>query len=274
MIKQSSKRLYVVGDIHGRFDYLLNSIENQNITDSTFILCGDCGLGFNFKEYYDDFFDRYNTLFMHKNNYVFMLRGNHDDPSYFNGENVINLSNIKSLPDYSVLQVSSPTNKAKSFNILCVGGGISIDRYYRKQRYKSAVEARTYYLSKWESEHLTKRTYWEDEAPVYKEELLKEIIESNKINIVCTHTAPSFCPKDSFDDIKDFFKMDLTLKKDLKKERDVMDKIYFFLRNHKQYIKYWFYGHFHAQDSIKVDRTEFIMLDKENMFNVNMKRIY
>jgi hypothetical protein len=52
-----------------------------------------------------------------------MIRGNHDDPYYFNNK-VFSYSNVELLEDYTILTVGND-------NILCVGGAISIDRLYR-----------------------------------------------------------------------------------------------------------------------------------------------
>ena len=54
-----------------------------------------------------------------------MVRGNHDDPAYFNGEKISH-ERFRTIPDYSVIHVCD-------HNIFCVGGAISIDRYNRQR---------------------------------------------------------------------------------------------------------------------------------------------
>lgn len=58
------------------------------------------------------------------NNWIVFVRGNHDNPAYFDGA-MFNAKRFIAVPDYSILQACNHT-------ILCVGGAISIDRIYRK----------------------------------------------------------------------------------------------------------------------------------------------
>ena len=58
------------------------------------------------------------------NNWIVFVRGNHDNPAYFDGA-MFNAKRFITVPDYSILQACNHT-------ILCVGGAISIDRIYRK----------------------------------------------------------------------------------------------------------------------------------------------
>ncbi len=61
------------------------------------------------------------------NNWIVFVRGNHDNPAYFDGA-MLNFKRFVAVPDYSILQACNHT-------ILCVGGAISgaisIDRIYR-----------------------------------------------------------------------------------------------------------------------------------------------
>jgi len=100
-----------------------------------------------------------------------MIRGNHDDPAYFQEER-IHHERFRCIPDYSVIQ-------ACGHNVLCVGGAVSIDRDYRKKH---------------DSRHLRSgvASYWADEMPVYDKERLDSISQELKIDTVVTHTAPSF----------------------------------------------------------------------------------
>ena len=84
----------------------------ENYSDSLIVVCGDCGFGFNKAQYYFDLLGKANELFATTNTHLLFVRGNHDDPSYFDGE-TINLSNIKAIPDYSIVITSK-------YNTLCV----------------------------------------------------------------------------------------------------------------------------------------------------------
>ena len=125
-----NKRAYVVGDIHGHFDIIKNQIKTYKITDSVIIFAGDIGLGFEKTEHYKQIFPKLNKVMKMQGNVLLFVRGNHDDPSYFQEEK-INYSNIKSIPDYSVINFyqdwDDEMKESPKFSILCVGGGISID---------------------------------------------------------------------------------------------------------------------------------------------------
>jgi len=88
------------------------------------IVAGDCGFGFEKKEYYEQMVRRNAKRMNQANNWIVFVRGNHDNPAYFDGA-MFNAKRFIAVPDYSILQACNHT-------ILCVGGAISIDRIYRK----------------------------------------------------------------------------------------------------------------------------------------------
>ena len=196
-------------------------------SDSVFIIAGDCGIGFNKPKYYEDLFEKFNKILSYNNTYIIFVRGNHDDPAYFDGER-INLSNIKAVPDYSVIN-------ANGKNILCVGGAISLDRTWR---IKQEERINRFSLTK------KKTIYWKDEAPVYNQDALNEIINSTKIDCVVSHSAPSFVNPESHNGIEEWSEGDSTLVSDIKEERRVLDKVFETLRDSDMRPKYWAYGHF------------------------------
>ena len=135
VIKINSNIVYCTGDIHGEFDLLEYTIRNYNITDSTLIVCGDCCFGFHSASYYENHIRDLEKTCAKRNTFCFFLRGNHDDPNYFNGD-LFKTGNVRTLRDYSVIQTYKISDKEKMHpcnNILCVGGAISIDRLLRKQ---------------------------------------------------------------------------------------------------------------------------------------------
>ncbi len=119
-----SDRIIACGDIHGEFETLVYEIGRHQITDSIVIVAGDCGFGFSRPTYYDDLY----TKKMHKklekaNVLLLMVRGNHDDPVFFEKE-LIDYPYMKALPDYTIVHT-------QSHNVLCVGGAVSVDRNFR-----------------------------------------------------------------------------------------------------------------------------------------------
>lgn len=223
-------------------------------TNSLFIIAGDCGIGFNKQKYYMDLFERFNKILSYNNTYIMFVRGNHDDPSYFDGK-TINLSNIKAVPDYSVIN-------AKDTNILCIGGAISIDR---KWRIKQEERINRFSTTK------KKTIYWENERPIFNEPLLNEITNSIKIDCVVSHTAPSFVNPETHSGVDEWSKDDETLISDIQDERKVMDRVFETLRDKGTKPKYWAYGHFNLNCIEKRSDTIFRGLsDGFNPISIHM----
>lgn len=236
-----AKNVVVCGDIHGEFNTMIYKLCVQyQMTDTLLIVAGDCGFGFAKPGFYENIF-RFNTSRLSKaNNWVVLVRGNHDDPAYFREERRAH-QRYRTVPDYSVVQ-------ACGHNILCVGGAISIDRSYRKD-YDASYRS------------FGSVTYWADEAPVYNEQLLNEMDGSVKIDTVITHTAPSFCELISKDGLSDWSARDAELLADCGNERMVMDLILAHLKAAGHLVAHWFYGHFHQSWNSLIDGVQFSMLD-------------
>ena len=190
--------------------------------------------------------------------HFYFIRGNHDDPSYFK-EDKLGFSHIKCLNDYTVI-------KLKNENILCIGGGISIDRIWRKQQ--------EHVINKYKGENNKKKLYWENEAPIFDEDKLNKIIESKiKITNVITHSAPSFVEPTSKETSLEWYKIDPTLKDDIINERLVFDKIFDFLKSNDMEIKTWSYGHFHQEFS-KLHEDKILFSCLNEMMHVNPLNLY
>lgn len=232
-------KIIVCGDIHGEYNDIVYKItQRYKITDALVIFAGDCGFGFNRPNYYDNVYNKIKSRLESSNIYMMFVRGNHDNPYYFN-ECYINHPRFITVPDYSVISCLDK-------NILCIGGAISIDRMYRLQSGKDNV-------------------YWSDEAPVYSDNKLSVITDEFKITNVVTHTAPDFCEKIDKDGLKDFASGDSNLMKDCLNERQVMTDIYNRLIKDNNPLESWFYGHFHSHWSSVIDGVKFTMLDIDEL---------
>lgn len=142
-----AKSIVVCGDIHGDFNSVVHKLCVQyQMTDTVLVIAGDCGFGFEKLGYYENVFKRNSVRLSKANNWVVMLRGNHDDPSYFQ-EIKISHERFCTIPDYSVIQ-------ACGHSILCIGGAVSIDRSHRIDYDKAHVKS-------------GKSSYWTDEMPVW-----------------------------------------------------------------------------------------------------------
>lgn len=217
---------------------------NNLFNDSVIIVCGDCGFGFSKYQYYIDKLTKINDLFNKTNTHIIFVRGNHDDPSYFN-ENLINFSNIKTVKDYSVI-------KTEHHNTLCVGGAISVDRIWRKQQ---EIRLNKYSKSK---KH---KLYWDGEECYIDENILSDLKDNNiKIDSVVTHTCPSFCFPKEKDTALGWLRFDESLKDELDNERNIMTDLFNMLKTEHD-IKFWSYGHFHQQYEYLEQNVAFIALD-------------
>jgi predicted phosphodiesterase len=150
-----SKPIYIVGDIHGKWDHLFLKIKASEIRNFTLIGVGDLGVGFLDADKQARQFDYINSFFGGKGIDFIGIRGNHDDPSYFNSS--IDRSNFKLLPDYTSLTLND-----KEF--LFVGGAVSIDRKIRKEGV----------------------SYWTDEKFVLDHSKIK------RCDVLVTHSAPTW----------------------------------------------------------------------------------
>lgn len=225
------------GDWHGEYDKAYRKMKEYDLRDCTIIQVGDFGIGFMLPKKDMRKLEVLNKQLANRNIMLYAFRGNHDDPSYFDGS--VNLSNIRLLADYSVIEVDGK-------NILCVGGAISIDRNpnpdvsdYRGVRWKGRKEG---------------TNYWTDEAFVYKD------VDLTGIDIVATHSAPDFCPPYTKYGMAKWIKHDPDLVDLCDKERGGLAKLYerLIVANN---ISHWFYGHFHASHTEDVDGTKFVLLN-------------
>ena len=74
-----AKTIIVSGDIHGNFNQLVFKLCIQyQLTDTLLIVAGDCGFGFEKKEYYEQIVRRNAKRMNQDNNWIVFVRGNHE----------------------------------------------------------------------------------------------------------------------------------------------------------------------------------------------------
>lgn len=220
-IPNTINSLYFCGDLHGNLQYLKYQIKQYNMQNSCIICAGDVGLGFSDNSQEMSFL---NKFCKNKNVYLIFVRGNHDNPEIF--LNRLYNDYCKTVCDYDVINVCN-------LNILCVGGGISIDRTWRKTH--------------------TKTSYWENESIIYNPKL------EDKIDIIVSHSAPSFAfPVGIGKIVTDFAINDPTLINDVIQERKTLDLVW---EDYKNDITHWYYGHYHSTQYQVIDNVTFKLLD-------------
>lgn len=223
--------LYLCGDIHGEFPKLVSRLNDFGIKNSAIVILGDCGFGFENPGHYSHIYQKKLKKKLDKqNNIILCIRGNHDDPRFFDDPEFIpDIPRIKTLPSNTILKI-------KGYSILCIGGAISIDR-------KDRIDEN----SKIKPEH--PKCYWPEEKINYINDI--ENIEC-RVDIVLSHTAPiSFDPpllRDS--------KMDEALWEDILESRNYLEKI-----NSRIKPRRWFFGHFHRSLSSSTGNTIWRCLD-------------
>lgn len=228
--------ILMLGDIHGNFEYLKILIKDKKISNCDIIQVGDFGVGFTSEGNERDKLNSLNKFLRLKNIMMYAIRGNHDDPSYFNGNYL--LSNLHLIPDYTILDLTD--NKLEidvEYKILCIGGAVSIDRKPRLLENMSNARYGN-----------TNKSYWYDEKVVFDEEKLNQI---TGINVVVTHTAPEWCVPDNRNGVgglvERFAENDEPLKGELKEERELMSKMFNILQRNNNITDH-FYGHYHRSD--------------------------
>lgn len=222
-----NKQLILLGDIHGDWIELLYRIQVKKIENSIIFSVGDLGIGFKeTKEQEYALAEKLNKEFNDKNINFYSIRGNHDNPYFFKGEQRICLENFQLIEDYSILEYNDK-------KIQAIGGAISIDRTGRKEGV----------------------SYWEEERVKYKKELLE------KVDVLITHTAPSWCFPQKFNQmVYGWAGEDAYLLEELTDERAVMDEIFKICNP-----KYHYYGHFHSSRNDKMNECTHRLLNIDEL---------
>lgn len=255
MLYKIKEPIYICGDIHGNFHWLKPYIEKYDLSDCSIVFCGDIGLGFKpLEAWYKWVHGLKLTGILRKRKIdCYFIRGNHDDPAWFNDTTLVT-KHFKAVSDYSVL--ASPNH-----NILCVGGGISIDRSDRKLQMKfSYLEYLKYHpnVTVEEAKSKTVQIYWPNEAPVYNEAAIDGL--TCQIDTVCSHIAPTEFPPLTGPD-KCWFRVDPDLHKDCAAERGTMSNVLHRLLENQHPLQQWYYGHYHFYETGKFGGVSTNLLD-------------
>lgn len=258
-IEESDKKdIFFIGDIHGEFKAIKNWVKSNGLHDCILIFCGDFGLGFHSTQHELSMLTKSNEICRENNVECYAIRGNHDDPAYYNTDIApIKFSNIKTLSDYTIIQTPE-------HNILCIGGAVSVDRVNRQAMYEHDITVlitQKHYTYK-KAKEKAKLYWWDNEAFKYDETILNEINKAGfKIDIVATHSAPSFCQPTTNPKSIGWTRLDRDLEKDLIEERNDFTKLYDYLNQQGNVITNWFYGHYHMHNIDIIGGTKFTALD-------------
>ncbi len=219
-----------IGDIHGnrpgRLPEFLEELKKKPYENDILIQVGDLGLGYHSLEWEIEMLSPYNEWLSSRNCTMYAIRGNHDDPSRFEND-PFGFSNIKLMKDWSILEI-------QGYKVMLVGGAISIDRIH-------STEGKSW----WSGENFPR----EFPDPSY----------FDGVNVVCTHTCPSFTwPFEFAPIVSKFFELDVTLKQDLIDERRRVDMLFnqvWDVNNKNPII--WMYGHMHGDHCTQYENSVF-----------------
>lgn len=266
MILLPTDNVWFTGDIHGNIETLVWEIkERKRLRDCAVVVCGDIGLGFESPFHMYNRFRKLDDRLRELGVTIYMYRGNHDDPDYFNREYVetegertyryYSMSDrIKTVSDYTVI-------RTPRHGILCVGGAVSIDRVKR-------IEG----ISYWPDENVK-------ECPEGFLKMLKE--KHIEIDVLATHTAPLAAFPIDVDRhnqgrfIESWSQYDNSLKFDNYNERLSLMDLGSSLIKEGHPLNYWIYGHFHQGYKmvapVEGREVKFIALDQCRVSKVHDK---
>lgn len=229
------KHLLACGDLHGKLEELVFKLCTQyGLQDAVCFCAGDIGLGFYEENYYHRLLEELNQKLVKSNNNLCLVRGNHDDPDYWNAGR-FNFSNILLIPDYTCIRVMDTT-------VLCIGGAVSVDRILRTEG----------------------KDYWSGEGFQYKPALLQGLIP----DVVITHSAPHFCFPYTKEGIVSWMEKDAILQHDVDKERYAHASVYEELKMNGATPSQWIYGHFHSSHTDHYEQTKFVLLNELEVYEV------
>ena len=219
--------IYFLGDHHGKWSEVFAQIQRHSLDNCILFSVGDAGIGFQTQSAEIEHTQKLNNLFKEKNIQFLAIRGNHDDPSYFEGPKRIDLPYFELLPDYCLLTHNDLTLQA-------IGGATSIDRSVR----------------------VAGVSYWHDEGLYMQSHLIK------KAHILVTHTAPLQCAPPTDDAmVRSWSQQDAYLLEDLRSERHLLQEIL-----EKVQPKHHFYGHFHKSHRENINGCQHVLLNINELY--------
>lgn len=203
------------GDIHGELKKLVwLLVEKHKLSNGSLIVAGDFGAGFGRPRSMEVLYNSVRKKLKKADITIYVVRGNHDNPSYFDGEH--NYPYLKFLEDHKVVEIEGKT-------VYPVGGAVSIDQ-------KDRIE----WNNKSKSFGSRKRWWWENEEPIKK---LKDL--PTGVDYIVSHEAPL-----SFEPVIVRKTEDLSIWTKILDTRRYLDQILFNVRCSR-----WFHGHYHKSSS-------------------------
>jgi hypothetical protein len=201
-----------IGDVHGDWMRLITLVMQHGLGQQAIIQVGDFGVGFDTVANDRARLQILNTVLEQRDLTLYVVRGNHDDPSWFH-DHRHDLDRIRLVCDYETLLIDGQ-------HILCVGGAVSIDRRLRQREQLG---------------------WWAQEGVRLCLDQL-----TGQPDMVVTHSAPDFCPPHRLGAlVHEFARHDPALLADIAAERQALTLLFKALD--RQRLRLWVYGHFHQR---------------------------
>ena len=217
-----TKPIFYIGDHHGDWKQLFWFANRLKLENCYLISVGDSGIGFRPKNEQIENINVLNNKFKKLDITFMSIRGNHDDPSYYNGDNKIQLDNFQTIEDYTVMEHNGKL-------IQFIGGATSIDRSMRREGI----------------------SYWSGESLNFQKDGLQ------KVDTLVSHTAPSWCFPQGFNEmVYSWAREDADLLEELTDERAVMSEIAKVCQPSLH-----LYGHFHDSWSEEINGCKHRLLN-------------
>ena len=234
-------RLFFLGDTHGEnmciAPHLIKG-KADSIEQKAIIHVGDFGIGFS-STVRDEIkkLDILNQRLKENNITLYIVRGNHDDPSWFKSP-TYEWTQITFVPDHTLLTINLKDHEP--IKIYCHGGAVSVDR----------------------SNKIKDVNYWpEEKFTCPSPEQLLEI--PTDLDIIVTHTRPLGVEPSVYNQmVMNMCSKDDQLDNDLKKEQKDMKKMFDSIRERndiKNNIVHYF-GHFHWSRKERIGNIAHITL--------------
>lgn len=211
-VEFDQRDLLFVGDIHGSYNVLSNIA--QQVEDTVIFQVGDFGAGFLHPTAFAAEMNDLSRIAARNGNVIVAIRGNHDDPCYFDGRNYS--KRVYLLRDNFVVG-------AADHKLFVVGGAVSVDRVDRVED----------------------KSWWRGEKATINQDIVDKL---RGITGVVTHTCPTSFPSIEFGGkssiVEYYAQVDSHLRDDLTIEQDLLQKLYDDVTKHNK-IQFWVHGHFH-----------------------------
>ena len=235
-MNSEKRHLYICGDIHGEINRLVHAVvRERKISCADIFVVGDFGAGFGRPNSMDVRYREIRSTLEANDICLYTIRGNHDDPSFFDGAH--DYERLHFLPDHKMVELCGK-------QIYPIGGAVSTDIDLVDPLTRKSRRMQNDSLIRFGS---SKRIWWEDEDPAQITEGLPE-----SVDIVVSHEAPlSFAPSP----VRESYVRDATWQQVLESRR-YLD---FVLKTVKPPL--WFYGHYHGHFEGEIAGTRYRGLD-------------